>query len=365
MWHAIFNKYKPIILTQTDECSHTDTYTDENSDNICSECGTILSRKFNSNEYSLTSSIRHKTRKCVIIEEMPPEYDAEIRNMAVTMYNVISVTRSYRSKFRKAVIAACLHRASIVLNRYISPVELVETLGITVAMFEKGVFCLSTNLHRDDFRVPYYIPLNDMGSTARLLGLSDVHYIKIHKLYNRVDYLYNDVVFVDTHRSVIIASCIWLYIIHHKLNVNKSTFMKATGMVEQVVFRKYVELRTCVMRSIMKRFISWCFVCMFPDNIDKVSSADETITVNNYRDPSTISIIGKHEYQLDNVHNINDWNKFTIHTAWCKPDTYMGVKVSATRTGVSVLFTKCASDTICNHGESIINSEIDRLLFNC
>lgn len=365
-------------------CIHEDIHM-ENEKQICMDCGLVIAQNFCiNNAYSLSSAAtsattasntvvaRHKMKKCLIMDEMPSEFDPELRNIAVTIYNMISVKRVYRANFRRAIVAACLHRASIYLpNKFITPYTLTSTFNISYQQFERGVSLVAINLAFDEFRIPFLSLTNEITSITEPLNIDSnlllVTYKRLTNLYPAIN--------IDSHVRFVLIGCAWLYIWFENLPITLDEISKKCGITIVNIRKKFCEIYYNLVRSLFKRWFSWCLTQLFNtqtiaynnnDN-DTIFSSNSDIMILNHANPDNISIVRTKDnftFPLDDVTNITDWNKFTMETEYGTNRHKLRVKVMVQKKGIVFSYVKCSNANIKRLGNNIWKNEIKAFILS-
>lgn len=306
----------PSIMDST--CTHATIETD-NSKKICLDCGTILDVHFLLDQYNFVSKIRPKKIECSIYDEIPHYISQDLKILTIDIYKLVTAKRIFRNIFRKSIILACLHRSSIIKKAPIYFEDMLEMFNLKTHDANKGISFVATNLEKNSI---YDIPFsNDEICVDSTLALVDLvrYRVQVMKIFDTVksqsDLLNN------SHCKSVVCGCIYFYLMHNSVKISLKQFSKKVNLAESTIIKKFIIIKTIIMKPIMKRLFSYflrnvdlnvrivddCKSDVDLDLIDPVQS----VAVHNYADPDNISVtslIDQFVYPLDDVEDIRDWN---------------------------------------------------------
>lgn len=308
-------------------CAHNTVEFDGYSD-ICADCGIILQSHY------LSSATAHSTAKpryqkptTTIISEIPSFVSQDIKNLTVELYGIVTREKIFRNVFRKAIILACLHRASIIKRKPIYFDEMIELFELKTHDANRGISYVSTYLPRtlSDYAIPYCDDESCTMSIVNALNISDDKSIRdinvIIQYINR-----NSDVMNNSHSKSAICGCIYHYLSNR--NITIKYFASKCKLAEMTIVKKYITIKRILIRSIAKRYLSRLLskyaavidrttISVVDDNnghdFDGLYSPSERCVVREYDDERSVSITsddGSFIYPIDEVDDILEWNLF-------------------------------------------------------
>ena len=150
LWKVIREKYNVNNNSLSDEeiCLHEEV-TIESGNRLCNDCGTILAHHFQFDQHNFVSQMRRKRVLCSIYSEIPAYIDSDVKNLTVELYKLTTDKKIFRNIFRRAIILACLHRASILLDKSIFFDEMLEIFNLKIHEANKGISFVSNNIPKN------------------------------------------------------------------------------------------------------------------------------------------------------------------------------------------------------------------------
>jgi hypothetical protein len=367
MWQELLTKYLTEYAEQsavdTPQCSHDERLV-ESGNEICVECGVIVDRKFCTTQYVATCTARRKIGTCPIYAEMPSYFATDVKNLTIEIYKYVTDEKIYRSTLRRAIIAACLHRSSIILGKPVFFDDLLILFNLKTSDANKGISYVASNIYaKSQYVIPFFS--EDVGIDSLL---SDLKLINDKRaILNVFEYARSWHIVSQAHIKTAICGCVWFYLKHvngvKKISLKK--FSIACGLSTITVHKKYLELKKSVIRTIMKRVFSACMVARIGivKGVD-ITAQDGSVTVHEYANPDTISVVGSDAfvYPIEDVDDVLEWNAL-LSLAYVDPDKnsfVLGAKLYATKRDVVVQFYECA-EPLRSMGEGIVRFETEKL----
>lgn len=323
MWKNVLDRHlsRKLINDPVKICSHyeTEMYEDQK---ICVECGEIIEKNFLINQFNVTGTIRKTSSNIVssIYACIPTDLveDNEIKNTAVKIYKIISVKRQYRSTFRKAIIAACVHRASILCNGELSVSECASSFRIkSSSEMGKAIGFVTENLPYGEYEIPNKLyAIHDLGPILNGLKNYTTKNLEI-LIYNFKRKLESESFF---HKRSGLCACVWFIVstfAENKISLrdftreyndfcDKETIFKKT--TTSTIRKRYLEIK----RFTYRRCLKYVFADYLYEKLKVIEViTEEDIKASNLHDPREMTIISIKDgfvYPIDDVDDITDWN---------------------------------------------------------
>lgn len=375
MWKDILNRYQtrptsPITSTPIEsECIHKEIE-EENDQQICIDCGEIIGRKIIISSNFIVNGLARKKITASAIYSCIPSYvvDDKIKNLAVNIYKIVSANRQYRTSFRKAIIAACVHRASIVCNPIpLSIATCVEIFNIkSFSEMERAMIFVAENIPYGEYKIPIRIhTIHDLQSILVEFNLLD----KMEFITNLISKLEIESFF---HQRSSLCASIWFTItLNNSSNISLRTFtcqynnlcIKGLKKTTCCTIRKrFLEIKRFVYRRTLKRVFANYLYKHIGHNISKTVENDIIATNLHNSDEMTIIATDGFEYPIDDVDDITDWNilfnKQWIGTEIKGPPIHIPYVVKDTGKRISI-----ETDTGDNTGDNI-GDNIEKIMIN-
>lgn len=314
-WQSMFSMLnnravEPVSAPTT--CSHSDVIEEENY-NVCAECGAIVGQKLCVEScFSDTMTFRRKQVHCTVYADISPEFDSSVRHLAVTIYKAVTDKKIYRCSQRRAIIAACVHRASVLLGAPDS--NCFKVFNLTKAEINRGVGFVAANLAHDEHKIPMLSVELEIASVCRMLNLPDAD--KVFILYSRLATDCEDFV-SSSQRTSIIGGCLWtcICLFNPKYCLTIKEFVVLLSELGNVsisaatVEKKHCEILKYLLSRTLKRVYSWCFRQL---NVSTARSLTPRVpvTVTNCCSGDEIKLVADDGfvYPLENVDDVADWN---------------------------------------------------------
>lgn len=363
----------------TEECSHKEIVEDFDS-TICSECGTIINRKLTT-ENSFTSKItRRRPTPCPVYADVPEEFDSTVRNLTVIIYKTATVRRIYRSTLRRAIIAACLYRASVLLNK--STRRCFTAFGLTNTEANRGIVFVASNLPPGDYAISLFGDKSEIYAACSIVGVTggDVEYV--YHLFEKVRHGC-DGIMASSQRISIIYGCIWTFIKTFPSDKYPKTISDLVGLLLKdtcgekkrgmlpvsavTINKKYNEITKFILSRIMKKVFAQCLSVVCVE--DNLVSNTPTIPVTLYdcSDPEKIKMVAKDGfiYPLEDVDDVSDWNIIfgMVFLTSTNEEVLMPIKITSKTKTAHVSFNECPL-FVAEIGQVILDETIRQFIKN-
>lgn len=329
MWQDLLNKHSVAAENVKNECIHSDVV-EESDFNVCIDCGQIINLKCTTtNGYVSTGSLVKKTNISSVYSCMTDEIDPDIITIALTIYKITSVTKQYRASFRKAIIGACVHRASIVLGKPIALKDCARIFNIKSAQeFEKAIAFIAENIDYDEYVIPIHsFNLKEIECMLVEFNIENINGIDLFISYLTVENFFYT-------RSCICAAT-WLYISifqktlpplslkeyieRYNINCRKDGIgLKKTTLV--TLKKRISEIKRFFIKKIIKTlFGNYIFTYLG----DEAYSDNISVKHTSHIDDMTITELD-FVYPLDEVDDVLDWN-ILLSKIWTNGTSYVTI----------------------------------------
>jgi hypothetical protein len=321
LFEKIRNKYR-VTEANDDQSTRTECFHSQteliNQYYVCVDCGEMLYQKVYNEKPQHVYVQERKRNICTIYEELPYFIDYEVKHLAVELYNYTTSGKIFRNILRRAILLACLHRASIILNKQFFFEHMVELFNLKIHNANKGIVFVSENIPKShtEYKIPYCN--EEINIKAIVTSLDICRYLKsIINLYSIVKA--NSTITNTSHSKSVICGCIWFYLQFNRSPISLKQFSLKCNCAKMTIQRKYTIILKTIYRLIMKSLFSSLLVDtqIFTSNSLNIKSSsinnltDGIVVIKNYDDPILISVIDDADnfvYPLDEVDNLLDWN---------------------------------------------------------
>lgn len=371
-----FMKYALAKYNSSNEpesCKHSETDF-ENGHKICVDCGVVVDAHFLVDTVNLVTKQRVKRVDCTIYSEIPPYVPQDVKSLAVEIYKTVTSKRIFRNVFRKAIILACLHRASIIKENPIFFDDMLEIFNLKTHDANRGITFVSTNLPKNS---PYDIPFCTdeicVSSVLSLVGLKSAKY-NVCKIFELVKEKSN--VLNNSHCKSIVCGCIYFHVRYRSVPLTLRQVAQKCGMAEATILKKYMLVCEIVMKSCMKSIFSSLLSTALPENPKQLCYASkslnalvdpiERLTIFDYATKDSIKIVAEDdgfEYPLDDVDCLYDWNVLLQKTYYDHSGQKYELDISITETPREIVvdFSNYNERNRAS-GEYVLRREIDAAL---
>ena len=239
---------------QQDECSCAhDTTIEDNGKTICIDCGTLLSDRYIIKTYSNTTGIRRKKKVDAIYNDLPAYISQTVKELAINIYQSVTCQRVFRASFKRAILAACLHRAALLQNCAISYDDLLEIFSLNQNDANKGFNRVHSYLPKDsEFTVPFNAETEEsliIGTLIRNAGMLSISNATT-SLFQMVKKRSN--IINESLCKSVVCGCIYFWVKMKKIPKTLKEMSQIMGMSEMTILNKYVVIYDTVLSAVMK-----------------------------------------------------------------------------------------------------------------
>ena len=296
-------------------CSHSVVETCDSGEKMCVICGDLLQHS-NFVVENIGSMKQRRRRECTLFNGIPCFLAEKTRDLAIEIYNLVMENTSNRT-MRKAILLACVHRASLICNDSVSFDDLVEISGLKPYKICRGINYVLDRLNKaPKYSTPFF-PRDAMivKSLMRNIGLEDQarNVSEIITIVNNTSPLFN-----VSHDKSVICGCIWLWVVINERNISMARFASAVGVSQMTIKKKHFEVKTTVLRYMLRKIFSNLLVMCLPKYSGRVKSPGAGILyepymqlyVENYSDAEKLRVRNSENKYLpiEDVSDIHEWD---------------------------------------------------------
>ena len=345
-------------------CSHENTCCDEGDKKTCLDCGELLQENFTltlhyNSGFCMTN---RKTTDPSIYMSIPDFVDRDLKELTIKIYEVTTGKKHFRNKTKKAILLACLHRASVLKKSPISYYELLELLKLKQHEANHGFTVLSSNIPKNSEHFVIFDHTKEeiisINSKLKQLQIEDKDSCLFRLIVNTFLLLKKNSNAVNNSQyTSVVCGCIYFWVVHYlnksidletftnRANVSKTTLLKNYITVCDVVFNSILKelfselLKNCVQVRLEKPIVYKNKIQKKNNTADSemmIYNPDEKFTIKNPFDVDNITCeIGGNLLPLDSVNDILEWN-LLLNKCYYTPTTKIMLYV--------LLIKLCAKD---------------------
>lgn len=360
----IIENQQLLAITNDNICEHNELELIDGR-KTCSDCGVIVDEHFLVDNHLTSVKNRRQKPICPIYNEIPSYVSQDIKNLTVDIYKKVTEKKIFRNVFRRAVVMACLHRASIIKRSPIFFDDMLEMFNIKAHYANKGMSYVSNNLDNNSiYSIPYCDEEGGILSVLSSVGLKAA-YPNVVKLFDLVK-LKSDLLNNSQTKSVI-CGCAYFHARFINVPITLKQFSLRSLKAEMTITKKFIAIQCIVLKLCLKRVFSRMLI---HSNVQTKSNnlydPIEKITIINYKSPDLISVIGDEDdyiFPLDDVDDIYEWNFLLNKTYYTDKNKHikLSCKIAETSKTVTISF-KEYNDTYNINADLIVVDEINKLL---
>ncbi len=353
-------------------CEHAETFLDA-CRLICAECGMMLSEKVLAERWSAVGMRKRKVTECPIYNEIPAYVPQHIKDLTVEIYKSVTGTDIFRNTLRRAIVLACLHRASILKHQPICFEEMLEMFNLKTHEANKGVSYVAHNISRTSpFTIPFLNDEIDIESNLASLDLMD-EIVPVTKLFNLVK-KDSDILNNSQCKSVV-CGCVFTWLKFKGVQITLKQFSTKIGMSEMTIVKKYILITKVLFSRIMKTLYSKLLMgCKISSHSRKIKCSDpsalyehiERLHVFNYTNPDKLSVVditNGFVFPLDDVDDVTEWHMLLSKKYYTPSGGIMNLSVGLVETSREL---KCVFDKYDKlngqNGQEILSSTVSDYL---
>lgn len=245
-------------------CPHDNTCCDEGDKKICIDCGELLQESFTLTMHynSGLCMTNRKTTDPSTFTGIPDFVDRDLKELTTKIYEVATDKKHFRNKTKKAILLACLHRASVLKKSPISYYDLLEMFKLKQHEANNGFTVLSSNIPKNS---EYFVIFDhtreeiiSINSKLKQLQIEDKDSCLFRLVVNTFLLLKKNSNAVNNSQyTSVICGCIYFWIVHylHK-SIDIDTFTNRANVSKTTLLKNYTTVCDVVFNSIMKELFS-------------------------------------------------------------------------------------------------------------
>lgn len=296
-------------------CCHPMIETIDSGEKLCSLCGQVL-QQTNLVVENIGSMNQRRKRECTIFNSIPSFIAEKTRDLAIDIYRLVTKNSSNRT-MRKAILLACVHRASIICKESLSFDDLVEMTGIKPYKACRGINYVADSLSKSSEYATSFFQCDVMivNSLLRSMGLEDqVPYVSvIIGFVNSCSSIFN-----VSHYKSVVCGCIYFWLSLNERNISLSKFASEVNVSHMTIKKKHFEIKIVLLRLVLQKIFSNLLVRCIPkfngrfrsESFGTLYEPRSKLIVENFSDPKAIRVrnIDNRYLPIEDVSNIAEWN---------------------------------------------------------
>lgn len=366
------NKSRTSSISEEESvpCLHPLFDTGDGGEKICAICGELLQENYLVVENPSAMKQRRK-RECTLFDEIPFFISEKTRDTAIDIFRLTMGNTTNRT-MRRAVLLACVHRASILCKESISFDDLIELTDIKPHKACRGINYVAEKLHKNStYEIPFFqSDVMVINSLMRNIGLEDqTEYVaKVVSIVKNTSGLLN-----SSHYKSVVCGCIFFWLMVNERNILRRQFAQKVKVSDMTIKKKHFEVKVVVLRYLMKTIFSNLLQkCVSRFEGRKKSKVQNTLYkpkdelfVENYDDAQNIKVRnGEGKYlPIDDVTDILQWN-ILMDTEWYNSHGYefsLNVTTTVHNKDVVFNFTKYDENNKENGKNIVANTIIEHM----
>jgi len=342
----------------------------DGGEKICAICGELLQENYLVVE-NLSAMKQRRKRECTLFDEIPFFISEKTRDTAIDIFRLVMGNTTNRT-MRRAVLLACVHRASILCKESVSFDDLIEITNIKAHKACRGINYVAEKLHKNSaYEIPFFqSDVMVINSLMRNIGLEDqTKYVaKVVSIVKNTSGLLN-----SSHYKSVVCGCIFFWLKVNERNILRRQFAQKVKVSDMTIKKKHFEVKVDVLRYLMKKIFSNLLQnCVSRFGGRKKSKIQNTLYkpkdelfIENYDDTRDIKVRnGEGKYlPIDDVTDILQWN-ILMDTDWYDSNGYefsLNVTVVVYNKDVAFNFTKYDERNKENGKNIVANTIIEHM----
>lgn len=364
-WISTFNRLSAMADGDHSEspslnegCGHQDVVED-NDHTICVDCGEVVGRMLVTQQFVYVNT-RRKPIQCTVYNDIPPEFDPAVKNMAVNIYNSVTSQRIFRCVLRRSILAACIHRASVILNAPMS----FDAFDLSTTDANRGIVFVAVNLAPGEYTIPF---MSDDRDIAQISEPHGIDHTLVLKLYSAIK---NDceMLVAASQRMSILYSCLWTVIsatnddgpslaefVALITSRSKSKRLMSVATIE----KKHSDIYRYILSRTMKKIVTRCLGYLTTAPVLRSNTSKIPVTLSGLPDDMRIVADDGFVYPIEDVDDVMDWN--VVFRMKFDRDFHIPLSIVTKRKQTVVSFEQCP-EPLRAVGSSIVRDEIRKFI---
>lgn len=349
LFRAAFNQFinenadtDDASCNASDECAHEEVNWDEKK-RVCVDCGEILSEGCLVVQPGGGNLQKQRKTEASIYKDIPFFISHDTKEMTVKMYRLVTGSETYRNTFKRSIIFACLHRASIICNEGICFDDILDLMNLKTYEASKGVNYVTIRLGKDStYVIPLFTDETSIASIISNLGVNiDPHTVKqIFKIVKKKSDILN-----NSHYKSVVCGCVFFWMRMNNVPMTMKQFVSKINMTELTIVKKYTSIAEVIFKMTLKKL--YAFVLnKTPRKRTRKSKQirapkendlylyKERLTVNDYKNINKFSVttVKGNVLPLEDVDDITEWNMLLNNTYYDHKGCVMSPGLSIVQT---------------------------------
>ena len=301
--------------TKMETCDHSVVETCDSGERMCVVCGELLQYS-NFIVENIGSMKQRRKRECTIFNDIPFFLSEKTRDVAIEIYRIVMEKTSNRT-MRKAILLACVHRASVICNESLSFDDLVELSGIKSYKACRGINYVSDSLSKESkYSTPFFqSDAMIVKSLMRNIGLEQQarNVSEVVTIVNKTSSIFN-----VSHYKSVVCGCIYFWLATNERNMSMAKFAQSVNVSHMTIKKKHYEVKIVILRYLLRKIFSNLLTMCQPKYNGRVKSPvvgtlyqpHLRLYIENYSDVEKIRVRnGEGLYlPIEDVSDIQQWN---------------------------------------------------------
>lgn len=308
-----------LSYDNNDTCPHNEVQTDDKR-KICMDCGEILSEGYLVVQPGNNMQKRKRTESS-LYKDIPFFISSKTKEMTLEMYKVVVGINVFRNTFKRAILFACLHRASIICDEGMCFDDIMDLMNLKTHEASKGVNYVTTHIDKKSiYTIPLFTDEMSISAIISSLGVNiDPNIVK--QLFNIIKHRSD--ILNNSHYKSVVCGCIFFWIQMNNIPITIKQFIKKINMTELTIVKKYTAISAVILKIVLKELYTFVLTKTPKKRsrkakVKRISAPQENtlylskdrLTVNNYKSKDDIAVTthGGNILPLDDVDDITEWN---------------------------------------------------------
>lgn len=343
------------------QCEHLIYDILNNYEKVCVLCGELLEENCLVND-NITSLKQRRKRECTLFDEIPHFLSEKTRDTAIDIYRNVMGDTIDRT-LRKAILFACIHRASIICRESLSFDDLIEYSGIKPQKACRGINYIVDKLQKNSEYTVSFFHSDEMiiQSIMKNIDLEDqVPYInEIVKIISATSNLFN-----TSHYKSVVCGCVYFWLTINKCNISLAQFSQKVKVSYITIKKKYFDIKIILIKYLMRYILSNLLQKCDPRDLkyEPLYNKELGFCVEDWDILEKIKIKNSKNYYLplNNVSDLLQWNIIlnTTYTSLTSNNQYvLNITLEIKNKDIYFDFTHY-NDANNENGSNIMNNTI-------
>ena len=175
--------------------------------------------------------------------------DTDIFDMTVKMYRQVTGNETYRNTFKRAIIFACLHRASIICEEGICFDDILELMNLKTHEASRGVNYVTIRLGKDPiYVIPLFTDETSIASIITNLGIN-IYPNTVKQIFKIIKYKSD--ILNNSHYKSVVCGCIFFWMRMNNIPMTMKQFVNKINMTELTIVKKYTAISIVILKMVL------------------------------------------------------------------------------------------------------------------